>query len=140
MGGNTAQKRREGGENHCGVRFLCNVSPGLLPPQQNVPCPMDWASGVCSCCLSSVCTPKGDRSWKRRKEKLLNGGDTGGFFVSPSGTDGTAAKTWIMAQESAMCPTDGPSKYEGTSCTDGQFCLCRVLETNGRICQRLKCS
>lgn len=125
-GGSTAQKRREGGKNHCGVRFLCNVSPGLMPPQQNVPCPMDWASGVCSCCLSSVCTPKGDRNGKRRKEKLLNGGDTGGFFVSPSGTDGTAAKTWIMAQESAMCPTDGPSKYEGTSCTDGQFCLCRV--------------
>ena len=62
--------------------------------------------------------------------------DTGGggflfvlifFFVSPSGTDGTTAKTWIVAQDSAMCPTDGPSKYEGTSCTDGQFCLSGAL-------------
>lgn len=50
-----------------------------------------------------------------------------GFFVSPSGIDGTPAKTWIVAQVSAMCPTDGPSKYEGTSCTDGQFCISRVL-------------
>ncbi len=48
------------------------------------------------------------------------------FFVSPSATDGTAAKPWIVAQESAMCPTDGPSKYEGTSCTDGQICQCTV--------------
>lgn len=49
-----------------------------------------------------------------------------GFFcvcVCPSGIDRTAAKAWIVAQESAMCPTDGPSKYEGTSCTDGRFCL-----------------
>lgn len=130
-GGDTAQKRREGGKDHCGVQFLCNMScvlqsPCLLPPHQNVPCPMDWASGVCSCWLSSVCRPKRERSGKRTEEKHLNEGDTRGFFVSPSGTDGTAAKTWIEAQESAMCPTDGPSKYEGTSCTDGQFCMCRV--------------
>lgn len=37
-----------------------------------------------------------------------------GFFVSRPGTQGTAARTWTVAQDSAMCPTDGPSKYEGT--------------------------
>lgn len=70
-------------------------------------------------------TKEGETWGKRRKEKLLNEGDTGGFW-SPFGKDGTAAKTWIVAQESAMCPTDGASKYEGTSCTDGQFCMSRV--------------
>lgn len=45
------------------------------------------------------------------------------FFACLFGTDGAVARTWTVAQESAMCPTDGTSKYEGTSCTDGQFCL-----------------
>lgn len=67
--GDTAQKRREGGKDHCGVQFLCNVSPCLLPPQQNVPCPMDWASGVCSCWLSSVCRPKREGSGKKEEGK-----------------------------------------------------------------------
>lgn len=123
--GDAAQKKREGGKDLYGVSFLCNMSPWLLPPYQNVPCPMDWVSGVCSCWLSSVCRPKRGRSGERRKEKLLNEGDTGGF-LSPFGKDETAAKTWIVAQESAMCPTDGTSIYEGTSCTDGQFCVSRV--------------
>ncbi len=60
--GDMAQKRRERGENHCGVRFLCNMSLCLLPPQQNVPRPMDGASGVCSCWLSSVCRPQRETS------------------------------------------------------------------------------
>lgn len=67
--GDTAQKRREEGKDHCGVQFLCNVSPCLLPPQQNVPCPMDWASGVCSCWLSSVCRPKREGSGKKEEGK-----------------------------------------------------------------------
>lgn len=91
-------------------------------------CLVRWigASGVCSCWLSSVCRPKEGEKWEKEEGKASQWRRYWGFFVSPSGIDGTPAKTWIVDQESAMCPTDGPSKYEGTSCTDGQFCLCRV--------------
>lgn len=74
----------------------------------------------------------------RKKERLLKRAmlERLFFFVSPSGTDGPAANTWIVAQESAMCPTDGPSENEGTSCTDGPFRLRRVSRQMAkyRIC------
>ena len=84
---------------------------------------------VCAAAGSALfAEPERQRGGEKRKEKLLNEGETQGlffffFYVSPSGTDGTPANTWIVARESAMCPTDGPSKYEGTSRTDGQFFL-----------------
>lgn len=67
--GGKAQKKREVGKVHCGVLFLCNVSPCLLPPLQNVPRPMDW--GVrCVQLLVKLClhTKEGEK-WEKKEGK-----------------------------------------------------------------------
>lgn len=118
--GGASQKRREGGKDLCGVGFLCNVSPCLLPPPENVPRPAFW--GVrCVQLLLQLCLQTKERE---KEEETASHWRFFFFFLSVLvGMDGTAAKAWLVAQGRAMCPTDGPSKYEGASCTDGQFCF-----------------
>lgn len=112
----------------CGLRFLCNVSRCGFQPPLNVACRSPGRQVCAAAALSSVCKPKRERSGEKRKKQLL----TGGFCVCPSGINGTPSKAWLMAQENAMCPTDGPSKNEGASCADGQFCLGRVWRQIGK--------
>lgn len=78
--------------------------------------------------LSSVCKPKSERSGGEEEETASHWR----FFVCPSGINGTPSEAWLVAQENAMCPTDGPSKNEGASCADGQFCLGRVWRQTGK--------
>lgn len=53
-----AQKRREGGEHHCGVQFLCNVSPCFLPPPQM--CLSDRSGVRCVQQLAKLCLQTGE--------------------------------------------------------------------------------
>lgn len=63
-----------------------------------------WTSGVCSCCVTSKLDT---REEKHRKSSGMN--ESSGFLsVGRERCQGLAT-----GRHGAMCPADGPSKYEG---------------------------
>lgn len=67
--GDKDQKRREGGEDHCGVQFLCNLKPLLVAPSPESAL-SDGLGVRCVQLLVKLClqTKEGDK-WEKEERK-----------------------------------------------------------------------